>query len=743
MDRASIKSMFADGTMQTMGTNGAILMPSVLTDEMDIHYEKYANYFDNEKIYLKLMKEVLVNKGLAGRSFTTIFKLLRHQWLNYSKTPHFDDLFLNDAVYAKGSRTVLKSKLKSLGFIDGAGCFTIQAFSEYVQLYDTHNNTKQKYVCIKHDVVINPDVVIDKSFDYDNTLDTIRKNPTDISYYFPDDLKGSAERLSYSNTDTLQIIKLNHVGGNPRTAIPLMFHYACKCGNEVDLPYDVKDIICDNEECNDGKLIRSKKGDIFYAGYASQVIADDFNNLPILSLTPIPLGEFNAAVFLRQNKAGYYLFMIAIDDIIIESTDVVIQDNRHAIWQLIDIIDQQHEERLKRIIGMEWYKAAVLLSYLANMQRYTSMNVLAVGKGGTGKTSVPRFYLSTLTQQYKLQDALSLSSPGLYGSTSQVKIGESVVTIPEAGLLSRYQMVIVDEVYLKGNKILPVMRSLLRASTINKEVAGNRTSMIKNACVVGTSNPVVEVLIAQSQWMDRWINANEEGRHTAMTEEFAHAAMVEEWVKRDLDWHTGQPFPDMDRWMLIFFIEKEDTKLQKYHLNPTDMMISDIELSKKFYDQSLHDYFILCSGIKVDYEKHSDRILKFIEDIRKHDTIHSDRIGQDITLMLQLSAQINGRCDLTDEDFDFVRELWSKTCDWIDVNELSHGGGNKTYLAADWTIERIKKEIHARMKRFEGSQKFWMTSRGFALITAELEKIGAPADLIDSTIERYKANPNQ
>jgi hypothetical protein len=99
--------------------------------------------------------------------------------------------------------------------------------------------------------------------------------------------------------------------------------------------------------------------------------------------------------------------------------------------------------------------------------------------------------------------------------------------------------------------------------------------------------------------------------------------------------------------------------------------------------------------------------------------------------------------DLTDEDFDFVRELWSKTCDWIDVSELSHDGGNKTYPAHDWTIERIKKEIHTRMKQFEGSQKFWMTPRGFALITAELEKIGAPPGLVDSTIERYKANPNQ
>lgn len=669
-------------------------MSPEFTDREDIHYEGYKKYFENnEKLYLKTIKTILKNRGEHKRQFTKIFKLSRAAFLN-ERTPSYDDILnSNNSGYSEKSIGIQRSMLKRLCIIDEGGRFTNQFFDEYIKLHDSVVRKKIEYNRVKGDVLINPDIMIDMSFDYDNTMETIRKNPTDIVYHFPDDLKGSADRLSYTNTETIQIIKLNHVGGNPRTAIPLTYHYVCKCGNEADLPYDVKDIICDNEDCNDGKLIRSRKGDVFFAGYASQVIADDFNNVPILSLIPIPLGEFNAAIFLRQNKTGYYLFMIAVDDIVIESSDIDIREKGHAIWQLIDTIDQQHEERLKRIHGMEWYKASVLLSYLANLQRHTSMNVLSVGKGGTGKTSVPRFYLATLTQQFKLQDALSLSSPGLYGSTSQIKIGESVVTIPEAGLLSRYEMVIVDEVYLKGIKILPVLRSVLRASTINKEVAGNRTSMIKNACVIGTSNPIVDVLIAQSQWMDKWIKTNEDGIRTLLTEEFAHAAMVEEWVKRDLDWHTGQPFPDMDRWMLIFFIRKEETRLKKYHLNPADMMISDIELSKLFYDQAMHDYFVLCSGIKVDYEKHSTKIIDFVEEIRKHDTIHTDRLGQDVTTVLILSAQINGRANITDEDFDFVRELWSKTCaasdEWPELLKSSVSPVRMRVLISCWPFSFV------------------------------------------------------
>jgi hypothetical protein len=600
--------------------------------------------------------------------------------------------------------------------------------------------------------VINPDIIVDRSFTYEKTLDTIREAPTDIDYRFANEMCKNVDKLEYSDTDSIQIIKLNHVGGNPRTPIPLTFHYSCACGNSTDLTYEAKTLLCDDETCG-RKMTRSPIKDVFFAGYASQVVADDLNNLPILSLVPIPLGEFNAAVFIRKNKAGYYLFMISVDDIVIESSEVQISNDEHAIWQLIRLIDQSHEERLgKCISGMEWYKAAILLSYLANAQHYTSLNVLAVGAGGTGKTSVARFILATLTQQFKLQDALSLSSAGVYGSTSEIKVGDTNVTIPEAGLLARYQMVIVDEVYSKGIKILPVLRSTLRASTLNKEVATNRTSIAKNACVIGTSNPMVEVLIAQQQWKDKWLKgwkdtqerANVDSTVNEFVEDDMHASMVEEWIKRDLDWHTGQQFPDLDRWALIFFIKRRDKKLKKHHLNSDDMKIDDLIMSKMFYNQSIHDYFVLCSGIKVDYEPHADRILDFIVEIRKQDVIHSDRIGQDVTLMLQLSAQINGRSEITDEDFDFVGELWSKTCEWVYVEDLARNPPEDTngHQVSKWTIQTIKKHIHEYMHDAKGTP-YYGSPKGFAMVASKLEDAGAPAGLVENTIEHYKENPNQ
>lgn len=720
------------------------------TDANQEHHEQYKKYFSDEKRFLKITKEMLVAKGIKNRSFKEIFKLLRLQWLNYSKTPHFDDIFLKSSKYKEKSKIVMRSNLKSIGFLDSDWRFTSQSFDEYVRLHDAHTHSKREVACAKQDVTINPDVYIDPILEYHSTMEMIRENPTDVLFHFPKHLQDSAGTLDYNNTDSMQIIKLHHVGGNPRTPIPLTYFYSCVCGNTSELTYNQKDIFCDEESCG-RKMKRVPSKDVFLAGYASQVIADDFNNIPILSMVPIPVGEFNASVFLRRNSTGYYLFMLTIEDIVIKSSDIEINGNEHAIWQLIRYIDDIHEQRLgKHIHGVDWYKASILLSYLANMQRYTSMNVFAFGKGGTGKTSVIRFYLSTLTRQFKLQDALTLSSAGLYGSSSMIKVGDSVVTIPEAGFLSRYDMVGLDEAYLKGVRILPELRSLLRSPTINKEVAGNRTSMPKNACVIGTSNPVMGVLIAQSRWMDSWLRdwkhkQFDDGFDQVVTDDIkqlAHAHMIEEWISRDLDWHTGQPFPDLDRWMILFFIKKNDARLKTHHLSPDDLKIDDLQMSKMFYDQSVHDYFAFCSSIQVDYEGISEKILDFIEEIRAHDKIHSDRIGADIALVLTLSAQINGRSEINESDFDFVRELWGKTCRWVDVSELSYDG-DSSYIGSDWTTESIKKHVHITMMSYKPSTKHYMTDRGFSLVCDELEKLGADRELVEFVVVKYRENPNQ
>lgn len=61
---------------------------------------------------------------------------------------------------------------------------------------------------------------------------------------------------------------------------------------------------------------------------------------------------------------------------------------------------------------------------------------------------------------------------------------------------------------------------------------------------------------------------------------------------------------------------------------------------------------------------------------------------------------------------------------------------------SDWTIERIKKYVNSYMVDCAGTS-YYMTPKGFSVVSGKLEDMGAPIGLIESIIEHYKQNPNQ
>jgi len=632
--------------------------------------EKNKHPHIDDTIRLKILEDMFTfwdgSKLRKNSAFLTC--LLRA--LSDIEYPTFDEVWTYAGRnYAESTKKQNRSWIKRSNWLEGE-VFGKRFKEEYHRRLIKYIEDKERMTSLKNEALLRHSYDVELGYDYENTMDVIRENPT-VTYHLPE---LPVKKLNYYDTHNIQIIKMNHVGGNPVVQLPLSYHYRCnKCGYECDLSFDTKNVPCHDVDCG-GAMVRVKSLDTVRPAFASRVVTDDLNSISIISLREIPQGEFIGAVFLCKNKSDYYLFMIAAEEIEPTGSTMTIEPGQHAVWRIIDYIDAQHEKKLgKHIHGMRWYKAAILLAYLANCRGRVSTNCLIVGDPGVGKTSTPRLYMATLTPQQKVIDAMQLSGPGLHGSMMQIKIGDSTINVPEAGLLGRLRLATIDEFLENRNSLMPQLKGALISNTISREVAGNRTQIPKQATVIATSNPPSSVIMEQKKWMGKWIIDQHDGDVTDFIERAAHEAMIEEWTLRGLEWRTGQTLADIDRYPFLFFVHDPSDDVSDFDLGGEDNEIDDLRLSKLLYDSDVNEYFSFCGRIHVDWKSHNKRIIELVRELREHDKIHSKkRLGQNITLTLQLSAQINGRYELTDEDFDFVKAFWLKTCEWIDVSELDH-----------------------------------------------------------------------
>ena len=241
--------------------------------------------------------------------------------------------------------------------------------------------------------------------------------------------------------------------------------------------------------------------------------------------------------------------------------------------------------------------------------------------------------------------------------------------------------------------------------------------------------------------MLKWIEAADEDPTNEFSRSVAQEAMEAEWRDRGVEWFTGLPFADIDRYSLIFFPFSNDDKITVKDIDGADEEIDDLTLSKMLYNPNIDEYFNFMGKIVVDWKRDAQKIVDFAESVRRYDEIHSKtRFGNRITRMLILSAQINGRSEIIDQDYDFVRELWSKTGTRIHIRDLSRDATTtptKTYAAPVWSTERIKQ----RIRKYLGDTLF--SVRGEMMIIDTLENEGADPNAVKFVIEKYKQNPNQ
>lgn len=643
--------------------------------------------------FVPIAREMLAYKNKYAN--TGSVELLRDALL-FDFTPTLDEIFHEDNnEYSLKTIRNRKTDFRKSAFFDEDDRLRdsfLKQYFERVRLLETM--TDDVKIAKQESLMIN-EIELNKHYSYDDVIFILKQNP-DIKFKFPD--TALAIRNMNFNDPRVQFVTLNHIGTEMPVPFHIHYHYQCNaCEHEIHTPTALKSVKCPMPGC-EGAMKKIPEKDLVLGSYASQVMYES-TSLPVISLVPIPQGEFTgASILCRDTKnTKYYVLLLAVHEREYVSTELTFDKSEHVIWQMIEQIDNIHKDRLDGCIeGLDYLKAAVILMAISNAAGFKSFNVLVAGRQGIGKTVTGLLYMNTLSRTCKVQDAATLTLPGIIGSTTTIDVNNQRVQVREPGLLVRNDLVVIDEMFAKQRKILGDLKNALSSASLTKEVAGNRSEVPKNACVMATANIDPEIYIRYQEKFREYMEIYQASPETFLdfsdvtgkavaANPLCHDAgqLISEVIRIEcmehgINWIDGQALPDLDRFVLIFYmgdVSKEDrSKIDDYLHRGVNTDMPNSELQERIFTQEIREYIQYCATAEVDIDSDQDEIVKFAEKILKIDHIHSpSRLLKYIKYMLRFSAALNQRTVLNKMDFEFVEELLMHTCRWFEPEELVRG----------------------------------------------------------------------
>ena len=610
-------------------------------------------------------------------------------------------------------------------------------FIYYYSIAKKYYSLKEEMDISRVDASVLDSIELNHLYRYKDIMEILKRNCS-IRFIYPEGVEGN--RLDYTNQD-VQYVQFNHIGVNTEVPYPIEYYFKCNfCGAVVKYTELPRNYSCPAGKCP-GKLVHDQQQDVFANLHASQIMCEQ-KSIPAVSMVEMPVGEFSAATLLCRDMKSteYFAFILAIEEKKYEKTDLDIVEDTHVVWQLIDKIDSMHEERAQyHIDGMDYYKAAILMAAIANFSGFKSYNILIAGKSGGAKTVTPRWYHNTISLMCKVQDVVSVSLPGLIGSTATVTLNNRNIKICEPGLLSRNEFVVLDEIYNPIDEVLMgQLKGALSSATMSKEVHANRMEMDKNASVVATANIEPAVYNKVRREFNKLVQSYLESPDTygmlGPYEQEAYEllrfsndpiAIVSKTLElrecaNGINWIDGKSLSNIERFGLPFYVGNpmtpDDDTVPDHIFDDTNVKITTPALQKLVYSQEIRDYLQFCSQIKV---LHSDTMMlhikKFVSKLWKHDHIHSKARGmQNILKTLEFSAMICGRDCLNDMDFDFVEQLFGLTCRWVEVEDLRRDSTKHIPCVYDRIDEDRLEPVSGDIELFIGSkfQKYDLFGKG-------------------------------
>jgi|GEM_PF-2612270 len=696
--------------------------------------------------FKKVAKELLTENGKTFANGGTVEKVLQPAFMK-SVTPTFDEMFAN-ADFTPSSIKLRKSTLRKSRYVKD-NAFTIKFVEDYVPLAQSLQSEQRNARLAVDDSVLKDEIIAHTDYSLEDVTTILGRNP-EIKFKFPE---GAELKDLNLNKYTVQYSTLNHMGVGVDSPFHIAFCYKCNhCNAVMKIPNLLKSQKCKEDDC-DGYLVRKKDMDLKVPCEISSITYKKSNrdiSLSVASLVSIPDGDFNAAYILTTDDKNteYSIVILAVEEKQYTTASLQFEPHRHVAWQLIDRIDALHEERMDtHIDGLDHIKAGILLAAIGNASGYKSFNVSIVGRAGTGKTTLCSMYTSTLSDRSKVQDGASLSMPGLVGSSTQIDLNGRKLPFREPGLLTRYDLVVIDEFYSLDAKVITDLKKSLLSPEISKEVAGNRTTQPKNATVYSTANVPPEFISKikdKKNEYTRIFKADPETfkYHNQYTEkvyrenpflteenEIINKAIEYEFEEKGYNWMDGLHVQELDRFALLFYLGDPLERTKDFSAEAINSFSDKIDRHGalgELYSPEIREYIHYCSQINVEVDSDTtDKITDFVDQLYEMDHIHTDRrFLKNVTKMLQYSAKLNQRNYLEQMDFDFVKKIYSATCHWVEPEDMrlkashvdterddsTHGGAGDVGQApvTRAAVEAFVGERAERYDLFNLDQNMWL-----------------------------------
>lgn len=543
-------------------------------------------------------------------------------------------------------------------------------------------------------------ITVSESYTYDDIVDRLEKNK-ELVFNIPSGVR-SGTSIDF-NSDYVQYVDISIY--TPCIHLSHVFKYyynKCKCGDVASSTYPLgSGARCLTSGCN-APLRENKRMRLKRSLYGSH-ISYNGGTMPILSLVDIQPGTSTAAIIVKtsDDDKEHYLFVVAVKQKNFVKSGLSLKFEKHVIWELVDLTDQIHLDKLYDCVrGLDYPKAAITLTTFANFCGSRSHNILFVGRSATGKSMLLKYYPHTICLSSAFQDSRTATNPGLIGSSEAITINGQVTKMYNPGLLANVRLVALDEIY-SNLELYNELKTPLNHPELTKTVATTKFVVPKMGTVIASANINTSYLAQKRErvrkYKEIWdSDTTRESFRTfkgSLSEEVYDAygsfndgdLCVKELIFAEekvagRNYVDGEDIATLERYSFLFYIG-EDGKENPESSKPSNQSgnkkrYTGEEIRSLTYSCDIEEYFKECAALRNSTQiTASKEIVQLMDDayyrLINHNRIHTmQRQGELIVELCELSAAINKRTVINELDVLFVEDLLMHTCVYKEPEQL-------------------------------------------------------------------------